>query len=312
MPKTAAIPDLNERKYAYKDSDYYFPRSLAQILYEETGCILPRDVSIYYPEYDTFRQYGIKGKDAGFMMLMSAALSTARRNIHATNLDPEAIRFLDHDPLDPLYSDEDADEDAEGDAGEERDEEDAEAALDGEPARPKDEKDILIDQLKEELKKSRAALHSAEVESRNTRKELASTKSIYEREHRELADLREIVFNAQFADGSGEPEQPATVSEETYPYETAKRTTVFGGHDTFLKAIKPMLPNVRFIDSSYMTFSPELVRNSDIVWVQTNCISHPMFWNVVKYAKQYGVQLRYFLYASAEKCADQVVEADKR
>ena len=74
-----------------------------------------------------------------------------------------------------------------------------------------------------------------------------------------------------------------------------------------MKAIKPMLPNVRFIDSSYMTFSPELVRNSDIVWVQTNCISHPMFWNVVKYAKQYakqyGVQLRYFLYASAEKCA---------
>ena len=312
VPKTAAIPDLNERKYSYKDSDYYFPRSLAQILYAETGCLLPRDNTIYYPEYESFRQYGIKGKDAGFMMLLSAALSTARRNIHATNLDPEAIRFLDHDPLDPLYSDEDADEDAEGDVGEERDEEDAEAALDGEPARPKDEKDILIDQLKEELKKSKAALHSAEVESRNTRKELASTKSIYEREHRELADLREIVFNAQFADGSGESEQPATVSEETYPYETAKRTTVFGGHDTFLKAIKPMLPNVRFIDSSYMTFSPELVRNSDIVWVQTNCISHPMFWNVVKYAKQYGVQLRYFLYASAEKCADQVVEADKR
>ena len=98
----------------------------------------------------------------------------------------------------------------------------------------------------------------------------------------------------------------------SYPYSTRKRTVIFGGHDTFLKAIKPMLPNVRFIDSSYMTFSPELVRNSDIVWVQTNCISHPMFWNVVKYAKQYGVQLRYFLYASAEKCADQVVEADKR
>ena len=312
VPKTAAIPDLNERKYSYKDSDYYFPRSLAQILYEETGCILPRDVNIYYPEYDTFRQYGIKGKDAGFMMLMSAALSTARRNIHATNLDPEAIRFLERDPFDPLYSDEDADEDAEGDAGEERDEEDAETVLDEEPARPKDEKDILIDQLKKELKKSRAALHSAEVESRNTRKELSSTMSIYEREHRELADLREIVFNAQFTDGSSEAEQPATVSDATYPYETAKRTTVFGGHDTFLKAIKPMLPNVRFIDSSYMTFSPELVRNSDIVWVQTNCISHPMFWNVVKYAKQYGVQLRYFGYASAEKCADQVVEADKR
>ena len=37
-----------------------------------------------------------------------------------------------------------------------------------------------------------------------------------------------------------------------------------------------MLPNVRFIDSRYMTFSPELVRNSDIVWIQSNCISHPI------------------------------------
>ena len=313
VPKTAAIPDLNERKYSYKDSDYYFPRSFAQILYEETGCILPRDYTIYYPEYENFRQYGIKGKDAGFMMLMSAALSTARRNVNANNFDPEFLRFMERDPLDPLYADEDADE------GEDEGHGDDEA---GEPGtgkeeaqhlnQPKDEKDILIDQLKEELKKSKAALHSAEVESRNTRKELASTKSIYEREHRELADLREIVFNAQFADRPDETEQPATETSETYPYETAKRTTVFGGHDTFLKAIKPMLPNVRFIDSSYMTFSPELVRNSDIIWVQTNCISHPMFWNVVKYAKQYGVQLRYFLYASAEKCAAQVVEADKR
>ena len=120
------------------------------------------------------------------------------------------------------------------------------------------------------------------------------------------------MFNAQFSDTAGDLPQPSAASAGIeYPYETARRTTVFGGHDTFLKAIKPMLPNVRFIDASYMTFSPELVRNSDIVWIQTNCISHPMFWNVIRYAKQYGVQLRYFTQASAEKCADQVAEADR-
>ena len=73
-----------------------------------------------------------------------------------------------------------------------------------------------------------------------------------------------------------------------------------------------MLPNVKFIDAGYMTFSPEIGRNADIVWIQNNCISHPMFWNVIRYAKQFGVQIRYFTQASAEKCADQVVEADRK
>jgi len=87
-------------------------------------------------------------------MLMSAALSTARRNVNANNFDPEFLRFMERDPLDPLYADEDADE------GEDEGHGDDEA---GEPGtgkeeaqhlnQPKDEKDILIDQLKEELKK---------------------------------------------------------------------------------------------------------------------------------------------------------------
>ncbi len=314
VPKTANIPDWNERKYADKDSAYYFPRSLAQVLYEETGCVLPRDVTLYYPEYETIRDYGIRGKDAGVIMLMSAVLSTARRQVKANNFDAEYLRFLEKEPW--AKENKEAGADREKDEEEERDNAEnstgSEKISTNETDQSKDEKDILIDQLREELKKARASIHAAEVETRNTRKELASTKSVYEREHRELADLREIVFSQQFADESGESEQTSVVAEETYPYETQKRTTVFGGHDTFLKAIKPMLPNVRFIDSSYMTFSPELVRNSDIVWIQTNCISHPMFWNVVKYAKQYGVQLRYLGYASAEKCADQIVEADKR
>ena len=303
VPKAATVPDWNERKYTYKDSSCYYPKSLAQILYEKTGCILPRDCTIYYPEYETFRQYGIKGKDASIMMLMSAALSTARRNVHANNLDPEYFRLMNLDPQ------EDDTNHKEGEAGTEPNEN---HKLETDVERPKDEKDQLIDQLRKELKRSKESLHSAETESRNARKELTAARSVYEREHRELADLREIVFNAQFADATPDQQSQSHESPEyDYPYETKKRTTVFGGHDTFLKAIKPMLPNVRFIDANYMTFSPELVRNADIVWVQTNCISHPMFWNVVKYTKQYGVQLRYFTQASAERCADQIVEADK-
>lgn len=49
-----------------------------------------------------------------------------------------------------------------------------------------------------------------------------------------------------------------------------------------------------------------------MVWIQNNCISHPQYWRIVKACKVYNVQLRYFAYASAEKCAEQLVEEDQK
>ena len=87
---------------------------------------------------------------------------------------------------------------------------------------------------------------------------------------------------------------------------------IFGGHDTFLKAIRPMLPNVRFVDTAIYSFSPEIVKNADVVWIQNNCISHSQYWNIVKVARQHSIQVRYFAYASAEKCAEQLVTEDQK
>ena len=87
---------------------------------------------------------------------------------------------------------------------------------------------------------------------------------------------------------------------------------VFGGHDSFLRAIKPMLNNVKFMELEQYGFDPNIVRNADVVWVQTNCISHSQYKNIVKIVRTAGVQLRYFGYASAEKCAEQLVLEDMR
>ena len=38
----------------------------------------------------------------------------------------------------------------------------------------------------------------------------------------------------------------------------------------------------------------------------------PQYWSVVKNCKLAGVQMRYFSYASAEKCAEQLVEWDRK
>jgi len=172
----------------------------------------------------------------------------------------------------------------------------------------------------EELRKTRQELEKARRQIKNLQKALVESRrdmdterakterelTTLRMEHRELADLRELVFNQE----NEVREKP--VKEIQYPYETRKRTVVFGGHDTFLKAFRPMLPTVKYVDTAIYSFSPEIVRNADVVWIQNNCISHSQYGNIVRLTRQYGIQLRYFAYASAEKCAEQLVIEDQK
>ena len=127
-------------------------------------------------------------------------------------------------------------------------------------------------------------------------------------EHRELADLRDLVFNS----ANEESVDIQDRKQIDFPYSPKKRTVVFGGHESWLKAIRPMLPGVKFVDVANYGFNPEIVRNSDVVWIQNNCISHSQYGSIVRITRQYGIQLRYFAYAGAEKCAEQLAEWDEK
>ena len=164
-----------------------------------------------------------------------------------------------------------------------------------------------LEQARQEIKALRAALYKERREASDDRAKLEHELKSLRMEHRELADLRELVFNRE----SENPERLEKVEKQyEYPYQTRKRTVVFGGHDSFLRAFKPMLPNVKFVDPGNLTFSADIIRNADVVWIQNNCISHSQFWNIVKNCKLAGVQMRYFGFASAEKCAEQLVTED--
>ena len=164
-----------------------------------------------------------------------------------------------------------------------------------------------LDSLKKQLKSVKNTLALTMQESNQERTRLERELKTLRMEHRELADLRELVFNRE-ADNQEKLEKVTT--QYDYPYETRKRTVVFGGHDSFLRAFRPMFTNVRFVDAGYMSYNPDIIRNADVVWIQNNCISHPQYWSIVKNCKQSGVQMRYFGFASAEKCAEQLVTED--
>ncbi len=267
--KKVPIPDWNERKYQRKDD--LFVRSMNQLLYEETGCIMPRNLHIYDRRSKALSKYGVSDKELVYMLSIMTTMAYARRQRVALNLE------------------EDYDDDY---------------------TRVPDKKDDddSTSMYREEIKRLRSALHDAEKEARDARKALEDSKTQALVEHRELSDLRELVFR-QGEDNQSDEEESAE-NESVFPYTVQKTTLVFGGHDTWIKAIKKLLTgNIRFVSKDYV-FDTSIIRHVDVVWIQHNAISHKQYYRIADTARLYKIPIRYFLYASARKGASQLMEYD--
>ena len=55
-------------------------------------------------------------------------------------------------------------------------------------------------------------------------------------------------------------------------------------------------------------FSVDLVKNADVIWIQSNAIKHSFYNKVINTARKCGVTCKYFQYAGVQKCAKQVVQ----
>ena len=75
--------------------------------------------------------------------------------------------------------------------------------------------------------------------------------------------------------------------------------------------MKKRLPEVMFISPDTLP-NVDLIRGADTVWIQTNCISHSDYFKIMDAAKDSGIQIRYFVWAGANKCAEQLVKAQER
>ena len=268
--KKARIPDWNERKYQRKDD--HFARSMSQILYEETGCIMPRNMHLYDRRTKALSKYGLSEEEMVYMFSIMTAMAHARRQRVAQNLDEEF----------------DVDEDVA--------ETEEETAEDNTAA------------YREEIKRLRSALHDAEKTARDARKALDESRAQALIEHRELADLRELVFHQDEDDLASEDEP--SKDESAFPYTVQRDTLVFGGHESWTKAIKKLLAgNIRFVSKDYV-FDTSIIRHVDVVWIQPNALSHKQYYRIVDTARQYKRPVRYFLSASAQKCAEQIADCD--
>jgi len=274
--------------------------NLSQLFYRMTGCVIPAGISNPFEGNNELSELGLSDYENGFV---NGAAYSAFLSSQQARLPEETDDGIGSENNDTGNGDEEAGEDARREAAiadlnsklseASKSREDLQTEL----LRARREVKCLKRALAEDKKKYAAEIVQKDEELKKARLE-----------HRELIDLREKMFSGFENNNFSAPLQEN--QDIGLPYETRKRVVIFGGHATYLKQLKGFLPNARFVDVDNIAFNPDIVRNADVVWIQNNCISHSQFWNVVKEARQYSVQVRYFAYSSAEKSALQVVEDD--
>lgn len=164
-----------------------------------------------------------------------------------------------------------------------------------------------LEQLKAECEKRKQAIYKANKAIAELKSRIEEDASERQKEKQELNDLRELVY-ALTNDAASDEKEPAR-SQTEFPYQTARKHIVYGGHPTWLKAIRPMVPDVKFVEGFPST---EQIKGAEIVWLQTNYLSHKAFYKIIDIVRSKNIPLRYFTSASATKCAEQLVKADKK
>lgn len=287
LPKRIKEPELeNWYRLAYVDGhepdpEYLERYNLAQIIYEITGCIMPRTPGRYQPALEQLDRYGITGKKALHpLMYCMALLGEGRFQSRGDQFNADVPWSGSSELIEQ--------KDDTSDSG---------ASV--------DELKAKIAALQGEIRQLKNLSYEAGRQVRDERKRYEELEQQTAHDRLELVDLRELVFNQQ--ENLYQDETPA--KDITFPYKTERRIVVFGGHDSWAREIKPKLPGVRFIDREMLP-NADIIRRADVVWIQSNALSHAFFYRIIDEVRKYNIPLRYFTYASATKCAEQVVRED--
>ena len=284
LPKRIKVPELenwNRLQYLdqYEDEQGYQEKvSLAQVVYEMTGCIMPRNLKRYYPALPDLDAYGITGKKALHLLVYCMNLLGESKN--RSRKLPRMEWDLEELPQEVWET---------------------------EQTESVEELRARITVLQAENSRLKQTVYEADRELREVKKTQIAQEQKAELDRQELADLRELVFHLQ-------EDMYETESNETdigFPYHNIQRIVVFGGHDSWAREIKPRLPDVRFIDRD-MVPNAELIRRAEIVWIQANAISHAYYYKILDETRKHSIPVRYFSYASALKCAEQLAEQDMK
>lgn len=256
--------------YEKPENAKYRSLNFAQILFNMTGIAFPRNFNYDKNIKEGLIESGIKPENAD---LVSFVLTACNHMPYKVTL-PSITDYVNEENTDDV------------------------ADIDALKQELSDKKDEII--------KLRKSIYDAEHKNRKLTEEINKLTEDTDAEHQELIALRELVYKLQNDENNNNDAENTNIS---FPYEPNQNIVIFGGHATWLKAIEPLLTNVRIIDP-YTNPDANAIRNADIVWLQSNAMPHAYYNKIINITRQRKIPVQYFAYASAEKCARQLAEYD--
>lgn len=256
--------------------------SYAGVIYGYTGMLMPRMMPVVPSLEAVLKREGADDKTVHQVADYIRLLYTMKNKTELYDIDDEDFE-LEEDEL----------------------QEEVEVQPDDAAADPEE-----IAKLKAEIKQLKSHNHACEKQLRTTKEKLDKQAKEIEDKNQELADMRELTFS--LVNESYVPEDNSAKKEYKFPYEVKHKITVFGGHESWSREIRQKFTgNIRFIDKDAEP-SPTLIKNSDAVFIQYNCLNHPHYWTIVNNAKLGNTRIRYFTNASAIIGAQQIVDEDQQ
>ena len=204
--------DLYSVMYESSEEDEYFRETLnpAQMMYEHTGVVLPRNIGRFDWLEQSLKQYDVPQEDRRVMRMCMTLMYAITHRYTGNYFETE--------------SQESAEPETET------------------PSVPDYEKQIAA--IRKENKSLNEQLWRSRRDHAAVSEKLEELIRTSKQEHEELSRLREVVFAAQ------NPEEDVPDHRIELPFEVSERVVVCGGHDSFIRQFSQMITgNVRILSN---------------------------------------------------------------
>ena len=281
LPKKIKIPEMDDwyqMKYfdtANKDSEDQEQYNLSHILYEVTGCIMPRNIQRHQAALKTLNRYGINSKKANhYLTYCMALLGEAKHQSVIYGLHSDDLSNQENGQNYP--------------AGDRIEDESVESLKD------------TISSLRSEITRYKQAVQDANQVIKTNKDRISAMEKQASGNRQELTDLSSLVFGVQDTDHT---------LGINFPYRTASRVISFGGDTDWQNEMKAKLPDVLFSDR-LLKGTTDIYKKEDVVWIQTAGISYSEYQIIVREMRRFNIPVRYYLSTNVSNCASQLVKAD--
>lgn len=276
LPKKIKVPDPDnwyELKYAdasAADADSADLYNLSQVIYEITGCIMPRNLNRHKAALKTLSRYGINNKKANqYLSYCIALLGEAKHQSTLYGIQHTAS-------------------------------ESSEETIFNTDGQSVEELKATIRALQAENSRYKQAAQTANLELSAARNRLNELEKQAASCKQEISDLGSLLF-----EDFGTPMKLGV----NFPYRTASHIVIYGGSGQWLTEMKAKLPDITFHDR-FSKGQADQLRRASMVWLQTSGMSLSEYKTILQELRKHALPVRYFSGTDVTACAAQLVQAD--